>query len=71
MWMCFLSKVAVHPLSHNCPMDKSDFPSSGKICAFLAAVGRSGSSMSPVVFEYIFVPCGSWTYSGMSIVCFL
>ena len=43
----FLSKVAVHPASHSCPMERRDPDARwGKMCVLLASFGSVGRSRS-------------------------
>ena len=58
--------MALHPASHNLPMDKRlVFCKAGKTCAILAVLGKGGRSSSAVCVEIMVVSSGSLTVMGV------
>ena len=57
-----LSKIALHPASHNCPMEmREDEVKCGKIRASLADSGSSGIGRKTSCVFFIILPAGSLT----------
>ena len=62
MYSLSLVNVAVHPLSHSCPMDTSDPDAKdGKMCTFFALGGKFGMSSWAVCVDVIVALLGRRT----------
>ena len=65
MEMDSASREAVHPASHNCPMDRrAPAGKCGKMCPWRALVGRDGRSRRQVCVEVTVLPSGMVTVMG-------
>ena len=62
--------MAVQPLSHKVPMDRSGWRSAGKMCALRAAAGKVGRFKVAVWVDSIVVPSGKLTVMPLGVACF-
>lgn len=72
MSMVFLFTMAVHPASHNCPIDISECVlNSGTTCVNVAAGGNAGMSRCPSCVEVMVFPSGIVMVIGSVVMCLL
>ena len=70
MFMVSLFTMAVHPASHNCPIDISECVfNSGTTCVNVAAGGNVGMSKCPSCVDVIVLPSGMVMVIGAVVMC--